>query len=382
MDVLIYADTERSATLRHELPVEIGDPFLYLETGGRRAVLTNVLECDRIVAVAPDVEILDVESFGLMELIRAGHPRPWIERELCLRAAAALGVREARVPGDFPLAVADHLRAADIALHPDEELFSERRRAKTAAELAGIRRAADAAVAAMAAAARMLRESEISDERLVGAAGEGLTAEAVRERIREVCANAGAPAPDGIIVRAAVPGAALGHDPGYGPLIANAPVHIDLWPRDERSGCWADMTRIFVRGEVSDAYAELYALVLGAHEEACAAVAPGAVCGDIYGLVCDRFEAAGHPTRRRHEGGEPLREGFFFALGHGVGLEVHEEPLLSIGVSTTLLDGDVIAVEPGLLSSSVGGAGVEDTLLVASGGSERLTGKLGYDLRP
>ena len=382
MDVLIYADTERSATLRHELPLEIGDPFLYVETGGRRAVVTNVLESDRIAEVAPDVEILDVETFGVMDLIKAGHARPWIERELCLRAAAKLGVREATVPGDFPLAVADHLRAADIALHPDEELFSERRRSKTAAELAGIRRAADAGVAAMAAAAQMLRESAIRGERLIGAAGEELTAEAVRERIREVCANGGAPAPDGIIVRVAVPGGAFGHDPGYGPLVANAPVHIDLWPRDERSGCWADMTRIFVRGNVSDAYAQLYALVLAAHEEACAAVAAGAVCGEIYALVCDRFETAGHPTRRSHEGSEPMREGFFFALGHGVGLEVHEEPLLSLGVSKTLVDGDVIAVEPGLLSSSAGGAGVEDTLLVTSGGSERLTGKLGYDLQP
>jgi Xaa-Pro aminopeptidase len=382
VDVLIFADTERSATLRHELPLEIGDPFLYLEAGGRRAVLTNLLEADRIAEVALGVEILDVEDFGLMELIREGHPRASIERELCLRAATALGVREATVPGDFPLALADCLRDAGIALRPDEEQFSRRRRSKNAAELAGIRRAANAAVAAMREAARMLREAEISGERLITEGREELTSESVRASIREVCANAGAPVPEGIIVRAAVPGAAFGHDPGHGPLLANAPVHIDLWPRDERSGCFADMTRIFVRGHVSDSYAGLHALVLAAHEEACEAVVAGAVCGDIYALVCERFEAGGHRTRRVHDGEEPLREGFLFALGHGVGLEVHEEPLLSLGVSEKLVDGDVIAVEPGLLSPSAGGAGVEDTLLVTTGGSERLTGKLGYDLQP
>ncbi|HEX4034930.1 MAG TPA: M24 family metallopeptidase [Solirubrobacteraceae bacterium] len=382
MDVLIYADTERSAALRHELPLDIGDPFLYLETGGRRAVLTGVLEADRIAEVAPDVEILDIENFGLVELLRAGHPRVWIERELCLRAATALGVSEAAVPGEFPLALADHLRASGIALRPDDEHFFARRRSKNAAELAGIRRAADVAVAAMREAARMLREAEISGERLVTEGREELTAESVRARIREVCANAGAPVPEGTIVRAALPGAAFGHDPGHGPLFANAPVHIDLWPRDERSGCFADMTRIFVRGHVSDSYAQLQSLVLAAHEEVCAAVAPDVVCGDLYGLVCDRFEAAGHATRRTHEGEEPLREGFLFALGHGVGLEVHEEPIVSLSVSEKLVEGDVIAIEPGLISPSVGGAGVEDTLLVTSGGSERLTGKLGYDLHP
>ena len=63
-----------------------------------------------------------------------------------------------------------------------------------------------------------------------------------------------------------------------------------------------------------------------AHERSCAAARPGGPGATIYGVACDVFEAAGHPTQRTKAPGETLRHGFFFGLGHGVGLEVHEAP--------------------------------------------------------
>jgi Xaa-Pro aminopeptidase len=94
------------------------------------------------------------------------------------------------------------------------------------------------------------------------------------------------------------------------------------------------------------------------------------------------FEAAGHPTQRSKKPGETLREGFYFSLGHGVGLEVHEAPLLGRGDYCELISGDVIAIEPGTVIAGVGGARVEDTLLVTDDGSEALTGAFPYGLVP
>jgi Xaa-Pro aminopeptidase len=378
-NVLIYGDTERSLTLRHEVPLAIVDAFLYLETGERRAVLTNALEESRIAGAAPELEVLLVGDYGLDELIAQGNPRWWVGQELCVRVVESLGIGDAAVPPDFPLALADRLRLAGVTIAADESLFVERRRRKSAAEMAGIRRAADVAVAAMREAARILAAATIADGWLLED-GEPLTAESVRERIRELCARGGAPAPPDIIVRANDPGGYSGHDPGSGPLPAHVPIQVDLWPHDERSGCWADMTRTFVRGEPSDAVAAAQALVLDAHERACAAVAAGAVGEDLYGVACELFEAAGHPTQRTKQPGETLRAGFFFCLGHGVGLDVHEEPFLCIGSKGALIAGDVIAVEPGLVLPGVGGAGVEDLLLVTEDGAERLTGACGYEL--
>jgi Xaa-Pro aminopeptidase len=381
MNVLIYGDTERSPALRHELPLAIGDAFLYLEADGRRAVLTNALEESRIASAAPDIERLLVDAFGRDALIAEGRPRDEVDVEVCVRAVAAAGIRDAIVPPEFPVALADRLRAAGVTLTPDEAAFVERRRCKNAAELAGIRRASEVALAAMAEAARMLRESDIAGELLV-LDGDVLTAERVRTRIRALCANAGAPAPADIMVVAAGPDAAIGHDPGSGPLPAHTPVEIDLWPRDERSGCWSDMTRTFVRGEISDAIAGIHAVVLEAHERACAAVRPGVSGVELYGIACETFEAAGHPTQRTKAPGETLREGFYFSLGHGVGLEVHEPPILGRGDPRVLLAGDVLAIEPGTTVPAIGGTRVEDLLLVTDNGSEILTRTFPYGLVP
>jgi Xaa-Pro aminopeptidase len=380
VNCLIYGNTETSPSLRHEIPLAIIDPFLYLETEGRRTVMTSSLEDARIGHAAPGVERLLVDDLGLFELLAEGRSRAEIDQELCVRAVAALGIHAASVPVDFPLAIADRLREAGVTLTPDEAIFRERRRQKTEDEIAGVRRAAAVACEAMAAAARMLREAMIDADNLV-LAGELLTAGSLRERIREVCARAGAPTPSDIMVIAAGPNAPIGHEPGAGPLPAHIPIEIDLWPRDERSGCWADMTRTFVRGEISDSVAQLHTLVLDAHKRACSAVQPGVTGAELHGLACDVFEAAGLPTQRTRAPDETLREGFYFSLGHGVGLEVHEPPDLGLG-GTALIAGDVVAVEPGAVIPSVGGARVEDLLIVTQEGSECLTGAVPYELTP
>jgi Xaa-Pro aminopeptidase len=379
--VLIHGSTLRSPELRHEVPLAVADPFLYLEDDGRRAVLTNALEVDRIAATVPDVERLLVSELGQDELIAEGRSRADVEREVCVRAVQRLGIGAAVVPPDFPLALADRLRAAGVELTPEDELFEERRRRKTVAEMAGIRRATAAGLAALGEAARMLREARIDGGLLRGDGGT-LTSEQVRARIREVCARHGAPAPEDIIIAPMAPGDPVGHEAGSGPLPAHVPICIDLWPQDEASGCWADMTRTFVVGDVSDAVAGLHRLVLDAHERACAAVAAGVRGVDVYGAACDVFEAAGHPTQRTKAPGESLRHGFFFSLGHGVGLEVHEAPALGRTGAAPLIAGDVIAVEPGTVDPQDGGMRVEDLLVVTQDGAENLTESFPYSLTP
>jgi Xaa-Pro aminopeptidase len=381
IDALIYGDTQTSSALRHEVPVSIGDPFLYMESDGRRAVLTNALEDSRIAEAAPDVERLLADEFGRDELIESGRSPAEIDLELCARAVAAIGIKKAAMPPDFPIALGDRLRAAGLKLTPDDELFVERRRRKSDAEMAGIRRASGVATSAMGEAARMLREAAIDGDSLV-LDGSAVTSELVRDRIRAVCARAGAPAPADIMIKPMGPDPEGGHEPGSGPLPAHLPIEIDLWPQDERSGCWSDMTRTFVRGEISDPIGALHELVLDAFERSCAAVAPGMPCVELYGIACAVFEAAGHPTGRTKQPGETLRDGFYFALGHGVGLEIHEAPLLGRSGRGSLIDGDVIAVEPGTSVTAIGGCRVEDLLLVTPEGCERLTGAFPYDLVP
>ena len=377
-DFLFHGDTERSAAIRHELPVSIGDPFLLGIVGGQMHVLASPLERTRIAAAAPDAVLHDMAELGFYDLLESGMSYNELDLELTSRAAAAMGVGEAVVDPEMPVAVADRLRADGIVIHPDHEAIAARRRVKSAAELAGIRRAQAAAEAGMSAAAALLREAAPDGERLV-LGGEVLTAESIRAVLRDACQQRGAPAPPDVIVASVWQG--FGHEPGSGPLPANLPIQIDLWPRDEQSGCWADMTRTFVLGEIGDALRAQEALVREAMERAREAVRPGitgrrAACD---GLRRIRVRRASHPENGT--GDEDPNEGFQFSLGHGVGLRVHEDPSLGQTGHSELVAGDVIAIEPGVWQRGIGEVRFEDLLLVTDGGSETLT-DYPYDLTP
>jgi Xaa-Pro aminopeptidase len=378
--LLLHGDTVTSAALRHEVPLAIIDPFTYIEVDGRATILTNVLERERIAVVRPDAELVTLDELGLFELIEDGMGRHEAELEIVARAAADVGLDAARVPPDFPLAVADRLRAGGIELRVDLGAFAARRRVKNALELAGIRRAQRAAEAGMAAAAALLRAATPVGGRLE-LDGETLTADRVRDALRAACAQAGAPAPPDIMVTSALSGG--GHDPGTGPLPAALPIVIDLWPCDEESGCWADMTRTFVVGEPSDDVLGLHELVGVALAAARSAIRPGRTGRELYDVAAEVFEQAGHPTQRTRTKGETLTHGFYFALGHGVGLEVHEAPTLGLAVGEApLVPGDVLALEPGIEGlPGLGGVRFEDLVLVTEHGCETLT-DYSYDLAP
>jgi Xaa-Pro aminopeptidase len=89
---------------------------------------------------------------------------------------------------------------------------------------------------------------------------------------------------------------------------------------------------------------------------------------------------AGHATQRTARSDEDV-DGFRFSLGHGVGLEPHEAPLLGLAGHEPLVAGDVLAIEPGLWDRRIGGVIFEDLVLVTETGCELLT-RFPYDLAP
>jgi len=377
MTILLYGDTARYPAMRHEVPLDIVDPFLVVVRGEELLVLTNPLEAARIRAARPDATLAGIDELGLYDLIEGGMPRDEAELEVAVRALRSWDVAEAAVPPDLPVALADRLRSEGIALTVDGDAVATRRRAKSEAELEGIRRAQRAAEEGMAAAEELIRGAERADGLLVRD-GVPLTAETVRAAVRAACASAGAPAPPGILVTSTLSGG--GHDPGSGPLPADLPITVDLWPRDEASGCWADMTRTFVNGTINDEVAALRDVVREALESVRAAVRPGVRGRALYDIAAEIVERAGHPTQRTREPGKLVTQGFYFGLGHGVGLEVHEPPSLGLSGGEPLVAGDVLAVEPGIEGlEGIGGVRLEDLLLVTDDGCETLT-QYPYDL--
>ncbi len=348
------------------MPLGIGDPFLYLEAGERRAAVVSVLEADKVSALG--IEVLEPATLGLDELLAAGVDRLAIEAELCLRACRSLGITAADVPPLFPLFVADHLRAEGLEVTIEADGFMRRRRVKSASEIEGIRRAQKAADAAMGVAASLIRELR-----------DGLTSEDVRAAMQAVASEHGCVLGDDVIVSHGAQGA-IGHESGSGPIAAGEPVVVDIWPRDKLSRCWADMTRTFVAGGVEPPaeLAEFWRLTKDSLDRVYAETAPGVNGRVLFERSCEPYIEAGQPTQLTKTPGEPLEDGYFHALGHGVGLEVHERPYLG-RMGDDLVPGDVVTFEPGCYRRGFGGCRLEDLVLITADGYEVLT-NFPYDL--
>jgi Xaa-Pro aminopeptidase len=368
-DVLMYADTYRSPELRHEVPLGIPDPFLYVEKDGVKHIVIHSMEMPRLAELGL-FELHAAEEYGVDELVGAGLTSSQAGEEIAVRGVKGLGIATATVPASFPVWLADRLRADGIQLTVERDLFDERRRVKTEAELAGMRRAQRAAEAAMDTARELLRTRVQNG---------GLTVEEVKAAMNKTFVEHGTTADDFIVA----PGAqgAVGHDMGSGPIRAGVPIVIDIWPRDNESFIYCDMTRTFVVGDVPDDIRDWHRLTKEALDRAISEIKDGADGRAIFEGTCEIFEAAGQPTQRTKPAGETLNEGFFHGLGHGVGLEVHEEPGLGRAAGPPLQAGDVVTVEPGCYRQGYGGVRLEDLVLVTKDGAENLT-QYPYDLEP
>ena len=377
-DVLLYADTYRSPELRHEVPIGIPDPFLYVEKDGVKHIAIGAMEIPRLSELNL-FELHPSEEFGVDELLRSGLSYPEVRQQVVLRAVKALGITSAVVPDTFPLWLADKLRADGVELTVDNDFFDDRRRVKTEAELAGIRRAQRAAEAGMDAARDLLRRAEQNGGAALSVDGEPLTVERIKSAMAQTFAAHGTTADDFIV--APGPQGAVGHDMGSGPVRAGEPIVIDIWPRDNESFMFCDMTRTFVVGDVPDDIREWHRLTKEALDRALSEIKDGADGRAIFDGTCEIYEAAGQPPQRTKEAGKTLANGFFHGLGHGVGLEVHESPGMGMASKLPLKAGDVVTVEPGCYKQGYGGVRLEDLVLVTKDGAENLT-RYPYDLEP
>jgi Xaa-Pro aminopeptidase len=375
-DVLIHADTTRSPAMRHEVPLAVPDPFLYVEHDGRRFVVITAFERERLGAAAPDIEALPQEQFGVDELLRGGTAPDAAMLEVYTRACRRLGITDAAVPARFPLELADHLRANGVTLRVERDLFENRRRSKNSVEVAGLRRAQRACEEALDLAREMLRDAY--GDGVLQHDGEPLTSERIKAEMQQVFVERGAIADEFIVAHGAQ--GAVGHDMGSGPISRGEAIVFDIWPRDTETAIYTDMTRTYVVGDVPDEIREYHRLCKEALDRTTEAAKPGVNGRDLMQIACDIFAAAGYPTQLTKKPGEVLDRGFFHGLGHGVGLEVHERPRLSV-VGDDLVPGDVITLEPGLYRPGYGGVRLENILLVTDDGAETVT-NYPYDLEP
>ena len=163
------------------------------------------------------------------------------------------------------------------------------------------------------------------------------------------------------------------------PVRLGQSIIFDIFPTIE-SGYYHDMTRTWCLGYAPDEVLAAWEESTAIFDHLLATMRVGQRCRDLQEATLDFFEARGHATARTVPGGHL---GYVHSLGHGVGLDIHEEPRLSIatGNDTLLQPGHVVSVEPGLYYPDRGfGVRVEDTVAFLEDGTLVNLTQFPYDL--
>ncbi|MET1123887.1 MAG: Xaa-Pro peptidase family protein [Archaeoglobaceae archaeon] len=336
---VMYASS-RNADFYYLTRFKTSDPCVYVVCEDTELLVVPKMEVNRASRESRVREIASYEDLGYKELV-AEYGRAAIS-ELIVRLLKECRAKVVAVPDDFPASIAFRLREEFEVVF--ENPAREKRMVKTSEEVREIAKVCEATLLAFDWVVRNFGFSSCEELR-----------NALEAKLYEL----GLLAEDTIAASGRL--SADPHERGSG--VIEDHVVLDVFPRSRTSMYYADFTRtIFVErnGELE----EMYGAVVDAQEEAIKMLRDGVDARDVHQRVVEVLNERGFKTR----GGE----GFVHSTGHGVGLEVHEEP--RIGERSCILKrGMVVTVEPGLYYRRIGGVRCEDLVVIKKNGCEVLT---------
>ncbi len=331
------------------------DPVVYLQAGRKKHLVVSLLELERARRVAQGVTVWSAEA------LPGRRARRWSLAGWALALLRRVGVPAVVVPPDFPVAVARELERAGIRVRIAAGALFPQRQVKTGAELARIAECQRAAARAMEAAVRFLADARADTRGVLRAGKRPVTSEAVRALINKVLLDGHCMGPGTIVAGGAQ--AADPHAAGSGPLRQGESIVMDIFPQHLEHGYWGDLTRTVVKGPPPPALLKIYRAVRAAHRAALAQVRAGVPAAAVHRAAEDVFRARGFATGAT----AGKTEGFIHSTGHGVGLNIHEMPRVSVRPGR-LRTGNVITVEPGLYYRQPGSVRIEDLIVVTPAG--------------
>ena len=362
---VIVAASSKNMNLYYATRFVAGDPFIFVDRGDRTYMIVSDLEIGRARAEAEVDEILSLSLFRSRALAR-GVESPQTG-DLLVEVLGELGLERIAVPHDFPLGIADRVRAAqiDVIPHAADRPFLPERVIKSEEEIDWMRTAMRANEKALRKGIETIAAATI-DGGWLSLEGEPLTAGDVRAVINTDLFVNGY-----LATRTIVAGGDQGCDPhaaGTGRLPAHKPIIIDVFPRSMATRYCADMTRTVVRGRATPRVRAMYDAVRGAQSLVFESLRAGVDGSSVHAKVEEFFVRGGFETGRDDRGG---MKGFFHGTGHGLGLEIHELP--AFGKKPYLFEsGMVVTVESGLYYPSEGGVRIEDVVVIRDEGVENL----------
>lgn len=372
--ILLAGIPSSDMCLHHRMRFSVGDPAAWIgwSRGGRTGskLIIRDIEMDRARRHARADSVHCPADFA---------PAGGLNADRAIATAQAVAeflVREgfAEVVGhrDLPLLFVDCLQARGIGVTCDPELGILDRRAKDEEEVEALRVAQAATESAIRMACETVARASVSADGNLQHAGDPLTSERLRAMIGSHLIDLGM-APRPAIVAGGPQGADC-HELGSGPLRTGQPVIVDIFPRDPSSYYNGDCTRTVVHGDVPDEVRAMHAAVLESKAAAIDVARAGRTAESVHEAAIAVIRAHGYEIGLPEEGETP-RGRMPHGTGHGLGLDVHESPLLDFapdGNSPTLVVGDALTVEPGVYDPRFGGIRIEDLVIVGEGSPRNL----------
>jgi Xaa-Pro aminopeptidase len=258
------------------------------------------------------------------------------------------------VPGSFPHGLARQLRDLGIKLKISKNGCFPEREIKTPDEVNQVSAALMMAEVGLAEGIQALKRAKVLRNGKLISNNIPLTSERLRAIIDTAIVQAGGLATHTIV--ACGDQACNPHEEGHGPLKANLPIIIDVFPRSQKTGYFGDITRTVVKGRASEPVRKMYQNVALAQDLAMKGLTHGASAREVHDTVTAFFKAQGYKSGK-HNG---RMQGFFHGTGHGVGLEIHEAPRIGKTSPDMLRAGHIVTIEPGLYYPGTGGVRLED----------------------
>ena len=362
--ILMYAGTRESADQLYLGKFRVPDPFISFKKGAKRIAVLNQLEFSRGLKESVFDTILSLEEYTERAKAKFGKSNVGVP-EVIATVAAEYRMIGFKVPHEFPAWLAFDLQALGFEINAVKGTVFPAREMKTEEEMGFLKEGNRCSAVGLRAAENALRKSTIKKGYLY-LDGKRFTSERLRELIEVACLEAGSVSLD--TIAAAGDQACDPHCAGSGPIRANELIIVDVFPRVSNTGYHGDMTRTFLKGTPSDAQRKLVASVRAAHKQAVAQVKTGVNGKSIHDSIVTYFKGDGFETKRTAKGAV----GFFHGTGHGLGLEVHEAPRVSV-VNYKLKRDSVITIEPGLYYPGLGGCRIEDVVAVTDDGPRMLS---------
>jgi len=273
-------------------------------------------------------------------------------------------IEKVAVPEDFNLKLADELRQTGLEINSVEDKVMESRKTKSCKEVEKLREAQQITEEAMEKAENIISSAEVKENRLYYE-GEVLTSERLKKEIKYFLIKNDCELPQETIV-ASGEESAKPHSTGSGPINPKEPIVIDIFPR-HRNKYFGDMTRTFLKGEVSEEIKKMKKAVLEAQKAAFEVLnkGSGTAASEVHNAVCDILESHSFNTLRNGD----AKTGFIHSTGHAVGLELHEPPRIAEN-EDELKSGMTLTIEPSLYNPEIGGIRIEDMVLIKKDGYE------------